>query len=178
MNTLLKGFIVTLATIFGFALIAAGVSIAVSPSGDTSAVVKRDHVVAKRDNDSSPVLSVAQDDDNDDNGLADDNGGQTRTRTGHRANARAGVADDDGVADDNGQTRTRTRTGHRANARAGVADDDGVADDNGGQTRTGHRAGGDDHGNSGPGGGDHGNSGRGGGDDHSRDFSRDLTNTN
>jgi hypothetical protein len=141
MNTLLKGIIVTLATIFGFALIAAGVSIAVSPSGDTSAVVKRDHVVAKRDDDSSPVLSVVQDDDNDDNGLADDNGGQTRTRTGHRVNVRAGVADDDGVADDNGgQTRTRT----------------------------GHRAGSDDHGNSGP----------GGGDDHSRDFSRDLTNTN
>ncbi|MGH3317818.1 MAG: hypothetical protein ACRDO0_16890 [Nocardioidaceae bacterium] len=170
MNTLLKGIIVTLATIFGFALIAAGVSIAVSPSGDTSAVAKRDHVVAKRDDDSSPVLSVVQDDDNDGNGLADDNGGQTRTRTGHRANVRAGVADDDGVADDNGgQTRTRTRTGHRANVRAGVADDDGVADDNGGQTRarTGHRAGGDDHGNSGP----------GGGDDQSRDFSRDLTNT-
>jgi hypothetical protein len=167
MNTLLKGIIVTLATIFGFALIAAGVSIAVSPSGDTSAVAKRDQVVAKRDDDSSPVLSVAQDDDNDDDGPVDDNGGQTRTRTGHQANARAGVADD-GVADDDGG-QTRTRTGHQANARAGVADDD-VADDNGGQTRTrtGHRAGSGDDGNSGP----------GGGDDHSRDFSRDLTNTN
>ena len=127
MNTLLKGIIVTVATIFGFALIAAGVGIAASPSADTSAVAERDNVVAKRDDDSAPVLAVAQDDDNDD-GVGDDNGGQTRTRT---------------------------RTGHQANAQAGVADDDGVADDNGGQTRTrtGHR-GGDDHGNSGPGGGD------------------------
>lgn len=109
MNTLLKGIIVAIATIFGFALIAAGVSIAASPSTDTSEVAKRDNVVAKRDDDSAPVLAVAQDDDD---GVGDDNGGQTRTRTGHRGS--------------------------------------------------------DDHGNSGP----------GGGDDHSRDFSRDLTNTN
>jgi len=83
MNTLLKGIIVTVATIFGFALIAAGVGIAASPSADTSAVAERDNVVAKRDDDSAPVLAVAQDDDNDD-GVGDDNGGQTRTRTGHR----------------------------------------------------------------------------------------------
>jgi hypothetical protein len=110
MNTLLKGFIVTLATIFGFALIAAGVSIAVSPSADTSAVAKPDHVVAKRDDDSAPVLSVAQDDDNDDDPADDNRQTRTRTRTGHRANARAGGDDHGNSGPGGGEDHSRDFT--------------------------------------------------------------------
>jgi hypothetical protein len=97
MNTLLKGLIVTLASVFGFALIAAGVSVGLSPSSDTSST-KHDKVLVKRDDDSAPVAAVIEDDDNspDDNGLDPRMSTRNRNQHGSGGQARAEAFDDHG----------------------------------------------------------------------------------
>jgi len=128
MNTLLKGLIVTLATVFGFALIAAGVSVGLSPSSDTSPV-KHDKVLVKRE-DSAPVAAVVEDDDNspDDNGLDPRMSTRNRNQHGSGGQARAQAFDDHGGLRPAGQSDdvndmatagTNTNTGGATNTGTG-----------------------------------------------------------
>ena len=126
MNTLLKGLIVTLASVFGFALIAAGVSVGLAPTSDNSPV-KHDKVLVKRDDDSAPVAAVIEDDDN----SPDDNNGfdpSTRNRNHHGVGAQAHAqAFDDhgglraaGGSDDNGMATAGTNTNTGAGTNTGT----------------------------------------------------------
>ena len=154
MNTLLKGLIVTLATVFGFALIAAGVSVGLAPASDTHPV-KHDKVLVKRE-DSAPVAAVVEDDDNspDDNGLDPRMSTRNRNQHGSGGQARAEANDDHGGLRAAGQSDDANDMATAGTNTGGVSTNTGTGGVNVGRSITsGHNANssgelepGDDHG--------------------------------
>jgi hypothetical protein len=107
-NTLLKGLIASVATVFGFGLLAGGVSVASSSAND----------LAKRDEDAAELVLVADDGDDDGDGDNSGNGGNSGTGNSRDAtNSVVSRVSRNGDLSRDDRTRDKTRDGAGAKKR-------------------------------------------------------------